>query len=103
MILILLCLHQVFLRIHHNLHRLHIHRICHPQVFGHIRWDSAEHILSDAALRVAMPVRDFSAFHHLQVSPDDLMDHEDSIILQHVYDIQFGSTEKLILVDVGMH
>ena len=86
-----------------RMHGIYIHRLGHPQVFGHVRWDSPEHVLIDAAARVALPYHEFVAFHHLQASPDDLNDHQDSIILQHVQDIQFGSTEKLILVDLELH
>ena len=86
-----------------GLHGVHIHRFGHQQVFGHLRWDSAEHVLLDAALRVGRPVREFSAFHRLLARPDDLIDNEDAIILQHTHDVQYGSTEKLILVDVELH
>lgn len=82
---------------------VHIFRLGHMQTFGRLRWDTAEHILQDAARTVRLPVAQFVCFHYLQVHPDDMDIQQEAIILQHVHDVAPGSTEKLILIDVEMH
>ena len=80
-----------------------IHRLGHLQRHGRIRWDTAAHVLIDAAAIVAQVPSDFVGFHHLQVEPDDQHEECHSIILQHHLDVAPGSTEKLILIDIEMH
>ena len=82
---------------------VHIHRLGHTQIFGRPRWDTVDHVLYDIAILVGEPFDHLMHCHHLQVAPDDVAPHEDSIIVQHVNDIPPGSTEKLVLVDIEMH
>lgn len=82
---------------------VHIFRLGHPPDFGRLRWDSADHILQDAARTVRVPPVHCICFHYLQVHPDDVDVQQESIILQHMHDIAPGSTEKLILIDVELH
>ena len=82
---------------------VHIFRLGYPQSFGRLRWDFTEHIIVDAARVVGIPSQHFACYHYLMTTPDDQTEQEESIILQHVGDIQPGSTEKLVLVDIELH
>ena len=83
---------------------VHIHRLGHNQIFARPRWDTVEHILWDVALIVGIPFDQLSHCHHLHLAPNDVAEHEDSIIIQHINDIPpAGSTEQMVLVDVEMH
>lgn len=82
---------------------VHIHRLGHNQIFARPRWDTVEHILWDVALIVGVPFEQLSHCHHVQVAPNDVAEHEDSVIIQHIHDVPAGSTEQLVLVDVEMH
>lgn len=86
-----------------SLQGVHIFRLGHHQVFNRLRWDTADHILQDAARSVRVPPAQCVCFHYMQVSPDDHDVQQEAIILQHVTDIAPGSTEKLILVDIELH
>ena len=82
---------------------VHIFRLGHPPAFDRLRWDTADHILQDAAHAVRVSPAHCVCFHYLQAYPDDIEIQQESIILQHIQDIAPGSTEKLILVDVELH
>lgn len=82
---------------------VHIFRLGYPQTFGRLRWDFTEHVIVDAARVVGIPSQQFACYHYLMAAPDDQTEQEESIILQHVGDIQPGSTEKLVLVDIELH
>ena len=82
---------------------VHIFRLGHQQVFNRLRWDTADHILQDAARSVRVQPAQCVCFHYLQVCPDDHEMQQEAIILQHVTDIAPGSTEKLILIDIELH
>lgn len=86
-----------------DMHGVHIFRLGHPPDFGRLRWDTVEHVLTDAARAIQVPVQQCRCYHYLQCLPDDHSEHEEAIILQHVHDIAPGSTEKLILVDIELH
>ena len=86
-----------------DMHGVHIFRLGHPPDFGRLRWDSVEHVLTDAARAVQVPVQQCQCYHYLQCIPDDHTEQEEAIILQHVQDIAPGSTEKLVLIDLELH
>ena len=46
---------------------VHIFRLGHPPAFGRLRWDTADHILQDAARTVRAPPSQCDCFHYLQV------------------------------------
>ena len=80
---------------------LHVMRLGHPTVFGHVDWRSYHVVLREAAQLVGLPTNQFVGYHYTQVPLVGQALKEEAIILQHVNDIRVGSNEKLI--DVVMH
>lgn len=82
---------------------LHVMRLGHPTIFGHVDWRSYHVVLREAAQLVGAPLHQFVGFHYLQTPLIGQQLAEETIILQHINDIAIGSQEKLIVVDIVMH
>ena len=80
-----------------------IYRLGRPVVHCFVRWGTYNSILFDIARFLREHLRDLVGTHHIQAVLSGQHEAEDSIILQHVQDLDPGSTEQLIILDVEVH
>ena len=81
----------------------HIHRLGQLAIFGHLDWRSYHAALRDAAQLLRLPLNQFVGFHYTEVHLPGHDAGEEAIIMQHVNDIQPGSLEKLVIIDIVYH
>ena len=81
----------------------HIYRLGQIAIFGHLDWRSYHAALRDAAQLLRMSINQFVGFHYAQVHLPGHDAGDEAIIMQHVNDIQPGSLEKLVIVDIVYH
>ena len=81
-----------------------IYRLGGPDAHGFTEGTTYTAMLNAAIRACRLPRSLVRCFHHLAVTPIGVADpHETAIILQTVDDIDAGSNEKLVLVDVEVH
>ena len=81
----------------------HIYRLGQIAIFGHLDWRSYHAALRDAAQLLRMSINQFVGFHYAQVHLPGHDAGDEAIIMQHVNDIQPGSLEKLVIIDIVYH
>ena len=82
---------------------VHIYRLGHLAIFGHLDWSSYHTALRDAVQISRIPRNSCVGFQYVQVRLPGQQDGEEAIILQHIDDIATGSLEKLVIIDIVFH
>jgi len=82
---------------------VHIYRLGHLAIFGHLDWSSYHTALRDAIQISRIPRNSCVGFQYVQVRLPGQQDGEEAIILQHIDDIATGSLEKLVIIDIVYH
>ena len=82
---------------------VHIYRLGHLAIFGHLDWRTYNTALRDAIQISRITRHQCVGFHYLQARPTGHHEGEEAIILQHIDDIAVGSLEKLVIVDIVYH
>jgi hypothetical protein len=82
---------------------VHIYRLGHLAIFGHLDWSSYHTALRDAIQISRIPRNSCVGFQYVQVRLPGQQDGEEAIILQHIDDIATGSLEKLVIIDIVFH
>lgn len=86
-----------------DLQAVHIFRLGHLPIFGHLDWRSYHAALRDATQLVRAPLNQFVGFHYVHASLTGHQAGEEAIILQNVNDLALGSLERLVIVDTVLH
>ena len=86
-----------------NWQGLQVYRLGRPIVHCFVRWGTYNVILHEVAHFLGEHLRNLIGIHHVQCVLVGQHEAEESIILQHVGDLPFGSTEQLIILDVEVH
>ena len=82
---------------------VHIYRLGHLAIFGHLDWSSYHTALRDVVQISRIPRNSCVGFQYVQVRLPGHQDGEEAIILQHIDDIATGSLEKLVIIDIVFH
>lgn len=85
------------------LHGLHVHRLQRASAHIFVTWHTYHQILRDIAQIFYQDIRNMLGFHYLEAYPEDQIEGEDAVIAQYQNDIEPGSREKLVLIDVEIH
>ena len=82
---------------------LQVYRLGRPIVHCFVRWGTYNVILHEVAHFLGEHLRNLIGIHHVQCALVGQHEAEESIILQHVGDLPYGSTEQLVILDVEVH
>ena len=80
-----------------------VYRLGRPVVHCFIRWGTYNAILHEIVRFLGEHLRNLIGIHHVQCALVGQHEAEESVILQHVNDLQPGSAEKLIILDTEVH
>ena len=80
-----------------------VYRLGRPVVHCFLRWGTYNAILHEIAHFLGEHLRNLIGIHHVQCALVGQHEAEESVILQYVNDLPYGSSEKLIILDVEVH
>eukprot|EP00435_Cladocopium_sp_Y103_P062446 s894_g24.t1 len=79
---------------------VHVYSFRRPAHHFFVRWTTYNAVLLDIARQLRLSLHDVIGLHYLQAATIDQHAAEEAVILQYVGDLQPGTTDQLVLIDV---